>query len=212
VDRLAATWLERDVGTLPAQARSCPLVPAVPIQGYTAIRLWVPSLEGHLMAALAAFEPATARERMIERYLPLADSLARRYRYTTEPLDDLIQVARIGLMKAVDRWDPDRGNAFSSFAVPTITGELQRDFRDRTWTIEPPRDLQELYMRVQRTRASLSTPSSGTSRPHATSPTRSGAMPRTSSTRSPRETRTRHARSTRPSTLAKATTSPAPTS
>jgi RNA polymerase sigma-B factor len=110
------------------------------------------------MAALAAFEPATlARERMIERHLPLADGLARRYRHSSEPLDDLTQVARIGLMKAVDRWDPDRGNTFSTFAVPTITGELQRHFRDRTWTIRPPRDLQELYLRVQRTRASLST-------------------------------------------------------
>ena len=110
------------------------------------------------MVALATLEPATAaRERMIERYLPLADRLARRYRHTTEPLDDLVQVARIGLMKAVDRWDPDRGNAFSTFAVPTITGELQRHFRDRTWMIRPPRDVQELYVRVQRTRASLST-------------------------------------------------------
>ena len=110
------------------------------------------------MAALAAFEPATtARERMIERYLPLADGIARRYRHSSEPLDDLTQVARIGLMKAVDRWDPDRGNAFSTFAVPTITGELQRHFRDRTWTIRPPRDLQERYLRVRRTRSSLAT-------------------------------------------------------
>ena len=110
------------------------------------------------MVALAAFEPATAtRERMIERYLSLADSLARRYRHTSEPLDDLIQVARIGLMKAVDRWDPDRGPTFPSFAVPTITGELQRHFRDRAWTIRPPRELQELYVRVQRVRAQLST-------------------------------------------------------
>lgn len=110
------------------------------------------------MAALAALETeTTARERMIERYLPLADSVARRYRHTREPLDDLIQVARIGLMKAVDRWDADRGNAFSTFAVPTITGELQRHFRDRTWTIRPPRDVQERYLRVLRTRESLST-------------------------------------------------------
>jgi RNA polymerase sigma-B factor len=110
------------------------------------------------MAALAAVEPASmTRERMIERHLPLADGLARRYRHTSEPLDDLMQVARIGLMKAVDRWDPDRGNAFSTFAVPTITGELQRHFRDRTWAIKPPRDVQELYLRVQRVRASLST-------------------------------------------------------
>ena len=106
---------------------------------------------------MAAFEATTARERMIERHLPLADSLARRYRHTSEPLDDLNQVARIGLVKAVDRWDPDHGNAFSTFAVPTITGELQRHFRDQAWTIRPPRDLQELFLRAQRTRSSLST-------------------------------------------------------
>jgi RNA polymerase sigma-B factor len=110
------------------------------------------------MDASATVEPVSVtRDRMIERYLPLADGLARRYRRTTEPLDDLTQVARIGLVKAVDRWDPDRGYAFSTFAVPTITGELQRHFRDRTWAIRPPRDLQELYVRVQKTRASLST-------------------------------------------------------
>jgi RNA polymerase sigma-B factor len=110
------------------------------------------------MAVQATLEPATsARERMIARYLPLADSLARRYSHTSEPLDDLLQVARLGLLKAVDRWDPERGNAFSSFAVPTITGELQRHFRDRAWTIRPPRDLQELNLRVQRVRAALST-------------------------------------------------------
>ena len=107
---------------------------------------------------MAAFEPATAaRERMIERHLPLADGLARRYRHSSEPLDDLTQVARLGLMKAVDRWDPDRGNTFSTFAVPTIRGELQRHFRDRTWTIRPPRNVQELYLRVKQTRESLST-------------------------------------------------------
>jgi RNA polymerase sigma-B factor len=80
-----------------------------------------------------------------------------RHHHTSEPLDDLTQVARIGLLKAVDRWDPDRGNTFSTFAVPTITGELQRHFRDRTWTIRPPRELQELSVRVRRTREALST-------------------------------------------------------
>jgi RNA polymerase sigma-B factor len=94
---------------------------------------------------------------MIEQYLPLADKLARRYRHTSEPLDDLIQVARVGLVKAVDRWDPDRGTAFSTFAVPTIMGELRRHFRDRTWTIKPPRDLQDLYLQVQRVRHELAT-------------------------------------------------------
>ena len=92
---------------------------------------------------------------MIERYLPLADKLARRYAYTSEPLDDLVQVARVGLVKAVDRWDPSRGSQFSTYAVPTITGELRRHFRDRTWTIRPPRELQERYLDVQRAREAL---------------------------------------------------------
>jgi RNA polymerase sigma-B factor len=96
-----------------------------------------------------------ARQRMIERYIGLADQLARRYRHTSEPLEDLVQVARLGLVKAVDRWDPHRGVAFSTFAVPTITGELRRYFRDRTWTVRPPRDLQDLYLDVQRVRESL---------------------------------------------------------
>ena len=92
---------------------------------------------------------------MIERYVPLADSLARRYGHTSEPLDDLVQVARLGLVKAVDRWDPHRGTAFSTFAVPTIMGELRRYFRDRTWTVRTPRDLQELYLAARRTRDRL---------------------------------------------------------
>jgi RNA polymerase sigma-B factor len=95
------------------------------------------------------------RAEMIERYVPLADSIARRYAYTSEPLDDLLQVARLGLVKAVDRFDPERGVAFSSYAVPTISGELRRHFRDRTWTVRPPRDLQELHQRVQRVRQTL---------------------------------------------------------
>jgi RNA polymerase sigma-B factor len=106
-------------------------------------------------ALLAADRRADDRERMVERYLPLADKLARRYAYTSEPLDDLIQVARIGLLNAVDRWDPSRGNAFSTYAVPTITGELRRHFRDRTWTIKPPRDLQQRYLDVKRMREGL---------------------------------------------------------
>jgi RNA polymerase sigma-B factor len=108
------------------------------------------------MAAVIAERPVDDRQRMVERHLPLADNLARRYRHTSEPLDDLMQVARMGLVKAVDRWDPGRGTAFSSFAVPTITGELQRHFRDRGWTIRPPRNIQELYLRVQRAREALS--------------------------------------------------------
>jgi RNA polymerase sigma-B factor len=109
------------------------------------------------VSTLLLESPATARERLIEQYLPLAEALARRYRHTSEPFDDLVQVARLGLVKAVDRWDPDRGNAFSTFAVPTITGELRRHFRDRSWTVKPPRSLQEMYLRVQQARAELST-------------------------------------------------------
>jgi RNA polymerase sigma-B factor len=96
-----------------------------------------------------------SRSRLIERYMPLADKLARRYSHTSEPLDDLMQVARLGLVKAVDRWDPGRRIAFSTFAVPTITGELRRYFRDRTWTVRPPRDLQDLYLDVRRVRETL---------------------------------------------------------
>ena len=109
------------------------------------------------MAALPrhADENSPDRDRMVERWLPLADNLARRYAHTSEPLDDLTQVARLGLLKAVDRWDPERGTAFSSFAVPTILGELRRHFRDKTWAVRPPRELQELYLRIQRVREDL---------------------------------------------------------
>ena len=85
-----------------------------------------------------------ARADLIERYLPLARSLAWRYRSATEPFDDLVQVASIGLVKAADRWEPERGLAFSTYAVPTILGELRRYFRDSTWAVRPPRGLMEL--------------------------------------------------------------------
>ena len=88
------------------------------------------------------------REQLIERYLPLARRLARRYAGAQEPFDDLMQVACLGLVKAVDRYDPDRRNAFTSYAVPTIVGELRRYFRDHTWAVRMPRDLQELSLRV----------------------------------------------------------------
>src|SRR3954465_2594057 len=96
-----------------------------------------------------------AREDLIERYMPLARSLALRYRRASEPLDDLIQVASVGLVKAVDRWDPERGLAFSSYAVPTILGELRRYFRDSTWDVRPARDLQELCLAVEEARETL---------------------------------------------------------
>jgi RNA polymerase sigma-B factor len=97
-----------------------------------------------------------AREQLVERYLPLARQLARRYQRADEPLDDLVQVASLGLLKAIDRFDPDRPVVFSSYAVPTILGELKRHFRDRTWSVRVPRDLQEMALRVDRTVTSLS--------------------------------------------------------
>ena len=96
-----------------------------------------------------------ARDELIERYMPLARSLALRYRRASEPLDDLIQVASVGLVKAVDRWDPERGLAFSSYAVPTILGELRRYFRDSTWDVRPARDLQELCLALEEAREAL---------------------------------------------------------
>ena len=91
-----------------------------------------------------------AREALVERFLPLARQLARRYQRGGEPLDDLIQVASLGLLKAIDRFEPDRPTAFSSFAVPTILGELKRHFRDRGWSVRVPRDLQEMSVRVEK--------------------------------------------------------------
>jgi len=85
----------------------------------------------------------------VERFLPLARQLARRYQRGGEPLDDLVQVASLGLLKAIDRFDPARETAFSSFAVPTILGELKRHFRDKGWSVRVPRDLQELAVRLE---------------------------------------------------------------
>jgi RNA polymerase sigma-B factor len=94
-------------------------------------------------------DPA-AREALVQRFLPLARQLARRYQRGGEPLDDLVQVASLGLLKAIDRFEPDRPTAFSSFAVPTILGELKRHFRDKGWSVRVPRDLQEMAVRVER--------------------------------------------------------------
>jgi RNA polymerase sigma-B factor len=96
-----------------------------------------------------------AREELAERMLPLARSLARRYVGKGEPLDDLEQVASLGLLKAIDRFDVTRDVRFATFAVPTIAGELKRHFRDRGWMLRVPRDVQELSARVVRSRETL---------------------------------------------------------
>src|SRR4051794_39386728 len=97
------------------------------------------------------------RAQTVEAFMPLARSLARRYHRGEEPLEDLEQVAALGLLKAIDGFDPDRGSAFASFAVPTIVGELRRHFRDKGWAVRVPRDLQELALAVQRKADALST-------------------------------------------------------
>jgi RNA polymerase sigma-B factor len=89
-----------------------------------------------------------ARELLVRRFTPLARSLARRYAHTSEPFEDLMQVASLGLLKALERFDPEQGAAFASFAVPTILGELRRYFRDSSWGIHVPRDLQEQALKV----------------------------------------------------------------
>jgi RNA polymerase sigma-B factor len=97
------------------------------------------------------------RDRLIESYLPLARRLAMRYRRSPEPFDDLVQVASLGLIKAADRWDPDRGVPFASYAAPTILGELRRYFRDSTWHVRPPRPVQKLRPAIEAARESLTT-------------------------------------------------------
>jgi RNA polymerase sigma-B factor len=103
-----------------------------------------------LLSRYHATGDPVAREQLVERFLPLARQLARRYQRGGEQLDDLVQVASLGLLNAIDRFDPERETAFSSFAVPTILGELKRHFRDKGWSVRVPRDLQEMAVKVDR--------------------------------------------------------------
>jgi RNA polymerase sigma-B factor len=106
--------------------------------------------DAEMLSQYARTRDPRLREQLVHRYLPLARYAASQYRRGGEPFDDLVQVASLGLLKAIDRYDPVRGAAFSSYALPTMSGELRRHFRDRGWTVRPPRDLQEQALAVER--------------------------------------------------------------
>lgn len=110
------------------------------------------------MKSLPEGDPAraAARDELVTMHLPLVEHLARRFRERGEMHDDLVQVGTIGLIKAVDRFDTERGVEFSTYATPTIVGEIKRHFRDRGWSIRVPRRLQELRMQISRATAELS--------------------------------------------------------
>jgi RNA polymerase sigma-B factor len=110
------------------------------------------------LASLAAdsSEFQRHRDKIVERCLPLADHIARRFEGRGEPRDDLVQVARVGLVNAVVRFNVDAGSDFVSFAVPTIMGEVRRHFRDNSWSVKVPRRLKELHLRLGAATAELS--------------------------------------------------------
>ena len=98
-----------------------------------------------------------ARRELVERMMPLVRHIARRYANRGEPLDDLVQVGAVGLIKAVDRFDIERGVKLSTFAAPNIAGEIKRHFRDRGWSIRVPRDIQELNAKLTQATDRLTT-------------------------------------------------------
>jgi RNA polymerase sigma-B factor len=113
-----------------------------------------------LINALAALPDNHARrtalrDQTIQAWLPMARRLAYRYANRGEPIDDLVQTATVGLIKAIDRFDPHRGAGFSGYAIPTIVGEIRRYFRDRTWSVRVPRRLQELRLATNETNSRL---------------------------------------------------------
>ena len=129
----------------------------VPLAGLDLIR----RRSAGLFAALEEADPDSAdavrsREELVHLHLPLVEHCARRFRNRGEPFEDLVQVGTIGLIKAVDRFDSDRGVEFSTYATPTILGEIKRHFRDKGWAIRVPRRLQELRMQIASATGELS--------------------------------------------------------
>jgi RNA polymerase sigma-B factor len=149
-------WLDCTSGKSADMTVSTPAKPETPEVTGTAATTRVPGrTDIQLLTSYAETRDPRLREALVERFLPLARSIAKRYRKAEEPFDDLLQVASLGLLKALDRFDPARGIAFSSFAVPTIVGELRRHFRDRCWSVRPPRELQERALEVDKLRTEL---------------------------------------------------------
>jgi RNA polymerase sigma-B factor len=143
----------RLVHIAPADTRS--VTGALDAPSFTAPPLGVRRTEEAWLWERAEAGDQAARDRLFERYLRLAHTLARRYSRTSEPLEDLEQVACVGLVNAIDRYDPSRGTTFSTFAVPTILGELRRHFRDRTWAVRVPRELRDAAGVIERARDAL---------------------------------------------------------
>jgi RNA polymerase sigma-B factor len=111
--------------------------------------------EDELLRRFASSRDPAVMEEIVRRFLPFARSLALRYRGGTEQIEDLVQVANLGLVQAIERFDPSRGAAFKSFAAPTILGELKRHFRDRVWNLRLPRGLQERILKMEGTATEL---------------------------------------------------------
>lgn len=141
-------------------ASSSSFLPETAAQRPSTLRTEEDERADRLMLALAALPPShpdrpSLREQVIEAWLPMAYRLARRYARHGDLVDDLRQTATIGLIKAVDRFDADRGSEFVGFAIPTIIGEIKRYFRDRTWAVRTPRRLQEMRLAIGQAQAEL---------------------------------------------------------
>lgn len=116
-----------------------------------------------LLEEYAALDPddtrrEALRDELVTGYLPVAQHIARRFNHRGEPLDDLVQVATVGLINAIDRFDPEKGGEFFSFAVPTISGEVRRHFRDQSWSMRVPRRLKDMHVSINGAVSELSQP------------------------------------------------------